>query len=118
MTKSYSRFKLWFDRLLSKSLLRQFAVLGIVLIVALGISYLFMADSNAKWEGFSNEKNLNKWLLPLYLLIDSNALSNQYIDSLGEGHAVHGWMLIASSITFLFSAFIFNGSIIGIITNA
>lgn len=118
MTKSYSRFKLWFDRFLSKSLLRQFAVLGIVLIVALGISYLFMADSNAKWEGFSNEKNLNKWLLPLYLLIDTNALSNQYIDSLGEGHAVHGWMLIASSITFLFSAFIFNGSIIGIITNA
>lgn len=31
---------------------------------------------------------------------------------------VHGWMLIASSLIFLFGAFVFNGIIIGIITNS
>lgn len=35
-----------------------------------------------------------------------------------NGTHVHGWMLIASSLTFLFGAFIFNGIIIGIITNS
>ena len=54
----------------------------------------------------------------IYLLIDSNALNNLYIGDSGHGNAVHGWMLIASSITFLLGAFIFNGVIIGIITNS
>ena len=31
---------------------------------------------------------------------------------------VHGWMLVASSLIFLFGAFVFNGIIIGIITNS
>ena len=110
--------KLWFDRLLSKSLWRQFLILGIALVVALGLSYLFLSWSGTEWERFCNDKNLNKWLLPVYLLIDSNALSNLYIGDTGENNAVHGWMLIASSITFLFGVFVFNGIIISIITNS
>ena len=35
-----------------------------------------------------------------------------------DGTHVHGWMLIASSLTFVFGALIFNGVIIGIITNS
>ncbi len=35
-----------------------------------------------------------------------------------DGSHVHGWMLFASSLTFLFGTFIFNGVIIGIITNS
>ena len=114
--------KLWLDRLLSKSLWRQFFILGIVLIAALGISYLMLSWSGAEWQQFCEKKDLNKWLLPLYLLIDSNALNNLYIGDIdsetGKAIAVHGWMLIASSITFLFGAFVFNGFIIGIITNS
>ena len=108
---------LGFDRALSHDLLRQLAILIIVLLVALGLSYFFLSASNADWEQFCDEKDLNKWLLPLYLLIDSNALNNLYIAETGQ-QAVHGWMLFASSITFLFGAFIFNGVIIGIITNS
>lgn len=108
---------LGFDRALSHDLLRQLAILVIVLLVALGLSYFFLSASNADWELFCDEKDLNKWLLPLYLLIDSNALNNLYIAETGH-QAVHGWMLFASSITFLFGAFIFNGVIIGIITNS
>lgn len=116
-TKNHNRTRLWFDRLLSRSLWRQFLILGIVLVVALGVSYLFLSWSGAEWEEFCNNKDLNKWLLPIYLLIDSNALNNLYIGD-AEHHAIHGWMLIASSITFLFGAFVFNGIIIGIITNS
>lgn len=52
------------------------------------------------------------FLLPLYLLIDTNALNNLYMNG------VHGWALFVSSITFLCGAFVFNGIIIGIITNS
>jgi len=116
--KKKNRRTLWlkFDRLLSKSLLRQFAILGGVLIIALGLSYLMLSWSGAEWERFCNAEHLNKYLLPLYLLTDSNALNNLYMGS--DDTHVHGWMLIASSIIFLFGAFVFNGIIIGIITNS
>ena len=110
--------KLWFDRLLSKNLWKQFLILGVVLVVALGLSYLMLSWSGADWQQFCERKGLNKLLLPVYLLIDSNALSNIYIDDEGGANAVHGWMLLASSITFLFGVFVFNGIIIGIITNS
>ena len=117
MRKDHNWPKLWFDRLLSRSLWRQFLLLGGVLIVALGLSYLLLTWSGAEWEQFCRDKDLKKWLLPIYLLIDSNALSNLYMGD-AEHHAVHGWMLFGSSLTFLFGAFVFNGIIIGIITNS
>ena len=118
MNKNRYKFKLWFDRLLSKSLWKQFLVLGAVLIIALGLSYLFLSWSGTDWQQFCERKDLNKWLLPIYLLIDSNALNNLYIGDTGQENAVHGWMLIASSITFIFGAFVFNGIIIGLITTS
>jgi len=116
--KTKNRRRLWlkFDRLLSKSLLRQFAILSVILLVALGLSYVMLSWSGAEWERFCKDEHLNKYLLPLYLLIDSNALNNLYMGS--DSTHVHGWMLIASSIIFLFGAFVFNGIIIGIITNS
>lgn len=116
MNKSQSSIKLKFDRLLSKSLLRQFAILGIVLVVALGLSYLMLSWSGTQWKEFCEAEHLNKYLLPLYLLTDSNALNNLYMGS--DNTHVHGWMLVASSLIFLFGAFVFNGIIIGIITNS
>lgn len=113
--KNHRRLWLKFDRLLSKSLLRQFAILGIVLLVALGLSYLMLSLSGTQWKEFCEAEHLNKYLLPLYLLTDSNALNNLYMGS--DNTHVHGWMLVASSLIFLFGAFVFNGIIIGIITN-
>lgn len=111
--KEQHQFRLWFDRLLSKSLLQQLGILAIGLFLAFGMSFLLLSFSGADWQAFCDAKKMSRWLLPLYLLIDSNALNNLYIDS-----DVHGWMLFASSITFLVGAFIFNGAIIGIITNS
>ena len=110
--KNHNRSKLWFDRLLSKSLWQQLLILGAVLLVALCLSYLLLSFSGAEWGKFCEKKDMSVWLLPIYLLIDSNALNTLYIG----GH-VHGWMLFASSLTFLFGAFIFNGAIIAMITN-
>lgn len=118
MKKTKSWIKLKFDRLLSKNMWQQFLVLGIGVFVALIISYGLLALSGDDWEKFCDDKDISKLLLPIYLLIDSNALNNLYISDTGAHNAVHGWMLIASSIIFLFGAFVFNGIIIGIITNS
>ena len=113
-TENHNKIKLWFDRLLSKSLFQQFALLALVLVVAFGISYLLLSISGNDWQAFCEKRKLSQWILPLYLLIDSNALNGIYYDN----PDVHGWMLFASSVTFLVGAFIFNGAIIGFITNA
>lgn len=111
--KTQRRLWLRFDRILSQNFLKQLAVLGVVFLVVLAFSYLMLALSGSNWQAFCRSHDLNPWLLPLYLLIDSNALNNLYIDN-----GVHGWMLFASTISFLLGAFIFNGIIIGLITTS
>jgi hypothetical protein len=112
MKKRHSRFLLWFDRLLSKSLLQQFAILGVVLFALFLLSWFFLHISGCEWKQFAKDSNVSEWLLPLYLLIDTNAFNNLYING------IHGWALFVSSITFIIGAFIFNGAIIAIITNS
>lgn len=111
MRKSYSKTRLWFDRLLSKSLVKQFAVLGVILFGLFLLSWVFLHISGCEWKDFARNCKAPEWLLPLYLLIDASAFNNLYING------VHGWALLISSITFVIGAFIFNGAIIGIITN-
>ena len=112
MNKSHSKFKLWFDRLLSKSIWEQFAVLGGVLAVLFVLSWVFLSISGCDWDSFANESEAPEWLLPIYLLIDTNAFNNLYING------VRGWALVISSLTYLSGLFIFNGAIIGIIVNS
>lgn len=110
--KTHSKFKLWFDRLLSKSIWEQFAVLGGVLAVLFVLSWVFLSISGCDWDSFANESEAPEWLLPIYLLIDTNAFNNLYING------VRGWALVISSLTYLSGLFIFNGAIIGIIVNS
>lgn len=107
------KFLLHLDKALSNSLGKQILILLVLLAIMLAVSYLFMAFSGSDWQRFCHDKDLKTWLLPLYLLIDPNALNTLYI----EGH-VHGWMLFASSITYLLGMLVFNGLIIGVINNA
>lgn len=118
MSKSNSWLKLHFDRLLSKNIGIQFLVLGGILVSFLGLAYLVLPVWGDGWNDVCEENGIEKWLLPIYLLIDSNALNNLYIDTGVTKHDVHAWQLIISSIIFLFGAFVFNGIIIGIITNS
>lgn len=112
----FSNPKLWLDRFLSKSLWKQFALVFVFLVCALGVSYLILPIWSNNWRVVCSENHINSWLLPIYLLIDSNALNNIYLD---DGYVfANKWTLIASTITFLLGAFIFNGFIIAIITNS
>lgn len=108
--KACSKFKLWFDRLLSKNIWEQFKALGIVLLALFFIFWGFLHLSGCDWS-FAKSSKAPEWLLPLYLLIDTNAFNNLYING------VKGWALVVSSLTYLFGLIIFNGAIIGIIVN-
>lgn len=110
-SKDSRKIKLWFDRLLSESLWKQFAILAAVLFVLFWLSWFFLHISRCDWQDFATG-NIPEWLLPLYLLIDTNAFNNLYIKG------VHGWALFVSTITYVIGLFIFNGAIIAIITNA
>ena len=112
MKKSHLKSKLWFDRLLSKSLFKQFTILGVALLLIFLLSWLFLHLSGCKWNDFCENNDLKEWLLPVYLLIDTNALNNLYVNS------VNGWALFVSSIIYVIGLFIFNGMIISIMTNA
>lgn len=113
MKKINNGLRLRFDRVLSHNLLKQVVILLAVLFVVFWLSFALLSFSGTDWEGFCEERQLCKWLLPLYLLIDANALNNLYMSpSVGNG-----WMLVASSIIYLLGVVIFNGMIISVITN-
>ena len=112
-SKQHKRLVLWLDRALSRSLLRQIAILLITLIVLYGLSLLLISLSvNDDLNEFCKNKNTTPFLLPLYLLIDSNALNNLYFDAHGRG-----WMLTASIIIYVLGVIVFNGAIIGVIVS-
>lgn len=113
MTKSRKKLLLRFDRALSDSFIKQIGILAGVLVGAFALSFLFLSFSGSDWVAFCKSKDLKPWLLPIYLLIDSNALNCLYIEG-----GVHGWMLFASSLTYILGVFIFNGMLVGVIVNA
>lgn len=113
MVSKHNRFKLFLDRTLSNSLAKQIAILIGILVVTLLVSFLFLSFSESDWKGFCYENKLSPWLLPVFLLIDSNALNSLYM-----GGNVHGWMLFACSITYMCGFLVFNGMLVGVITNA
>lgn len=113
MSKAHKSIWLRFDRVLAHDLLKQALILLVLFGVLFVVSFVLLSFSGGDWEAFCREKDLPKWLLPLYLLIDTNAYSNLYF-----GHSVHGWMLFASSLTYLSGLFVFNGMIISLMTNA
>ena len=92
---------------------KQMIVLLIGMIILLAFSYLCLAFSGCDWISFCKAHNMKAWLLPLYLLIDANALNNLYFDN-----GANGILLIASTVTFLLGMLMFNGVVIGVINNA
>lgn len=113
MSKTRNKLLLRFDRALSNSFWKQIGILSCLLLVSLLMSYLFLSFSGCEWRQFCHDNGLRTWLLPIYLLIDSNALNGLYM-----GGNVTGWMLIASTLTYLCGLLIFSGMLVGVITNA
>lgn len=113
MKKRTRKFQLYFDRALSQSISKQILILGILIIVAFGISLLMLSFSGLDWKAYCDELGVNKWLLPLYLLIDGNSFNDLY----KSGAALHPYMLIVSGLTYVFGIILFTGMLISVITN-
>ena len=101
-----------FDRALAHDLRQQVLILFIILCVAFLLSYILLEWSGCQWEFFCEDSNINKLLLPLYLLIDTSTLNNLYM------HGEHGWALFAATIVYLIGVVIFSGMIISVMINA
>lgn len=112
MTEPRKKILLALDKALSESLIKQIVILVVLLALTLALSFILLSFSGSDWKAFCNAKKLHWWLLPLYLLIDPNALNNLYIDT-----GIHGWMLFASSIVYILGTVVFTGMIIGVINN-
>jgi hypothetical protein len=106
-----------FDRMLTGSLWKQFTWILCILFLTWLISYVFLNCSGAAWREFCAAHDVKPWLLPLYLLIDANALNSLYWGDGNGDEAIHGWMLFVSSFTYLVGLFIFNGVIISVLSN-
>ena len=111
MSSKRNRFKLFIDRALSQSIKRQLLILVITLVILLGVSSLLLLCSKSAWVSFCEKKHLSPWLLPIYLLIDTNALNSVYYGDHG------GRLLLVCTITYLFSMVVCSGMLIGVITN-
>lgn len=113
----WNQSKLWLDRHLSTSIVRQILIVCSFLIVIWGLSTIVLwIGFREEWTSFSSQNNLPLLLWPFYLLIDPNSLNNLYI-SKGAEEGINWGFLIVSTLTFIIGIFIFNGIIIGIITN-
>lgn len=113
MKTKRSRLKLFIDRAFSESLGRQILGLLVILGITLLAFYISVGKFDDEWREFCTWEEVNPYLLPIYLLIDSNALNNLYMRG-----GVDGWLLFVSSVVYLVGIVFFNGMIISIITNA
>ena len=113
MSKKRNNVKLFLDRAMSRSFSRQILILLVLFVVLLLISFLLLSFSGSDWRAYCAYKGIPVWSLPLFLLIDTSAYSYVYF-----GEVNHGWLLVASGISYLFGLILFNGIMIGLITNA
>lgn len=113
MTKSRKKIWLHIDRALSYSLGKQILILLLLLALTLSLSFALLSVSGVDWKAFCEAKKMRWWLLPLYLLIDPNALNSLYIN-----YEPSGWLLFASTVIYILGTIVFTGMIIGVINNA
>lgn len=78
------------------------------------LSLLFLSFSGADWKAYCNDKGINRWILPLFLLIDGNSFNDLYSY---EAVRVGKYMLIVSGITYIAGIILFTGMLISVITN-
>lgn len=110
--------RLYIDRALSRSIGRQAIILIVLLLVVLLFSWILLTmayPGDCAWNQFCKEHNyhIKYWLLPFYLLIDSNALNNIYMNLKGA----HVGLLVFATLTYVLGVLLFSGALIGIITN-
>ena len=115
MKKRSNRFKLGFDRLLSQGEWKQLGVLFIILVVFFVLSFVLLNQFGGNdWKQYCDEKNISRWLFPLYLLIDGNAFNDLYTNG---DIPISKATLIISGLSFMAGILLFTGALISIMTN-
>lgn len=110
--KNHKGLLLRFDRILAQDLMRQVAILAIVLAIIFVISFILLSVSGSDWQGYCVEKHISKWVFPLYLLIDGNAFNSFY-----SSEGVNGMAVFIACIIYIIGVIIFTGMIISVMTN-
>lgn len=114
MKKRNRRLTLAFDRLLSKSLIKQLLILVGIMVVLFAVSYIALNLAGDDWKEYCDKKNISRWIFPLYLLIDANAFNDLYT---AEGFKISKLTLAISGFTFVAGVLLFTGALISILTN-
>ena len=112
--KSIRRFLLGFDRALSQSIGKQILILFVIMFSLFCLSLLLLRFSGTDWQTYCNTKGINKWIFPLYLLIDGNAFNDLY--SFEDFH-VGKYMLFVSGVIYVLGVILFTGALISVMTN-
>ena len=103
--------KLSFDRALSRGTKWQLLIISGIIIVLILVSYLLLSLSG-DWTQFCDDHKINKFMLPIYLLIDQNLFNEIYLGGYdAEMKEIVGYsrkLALASGITFLFGVVFFN----------
>ena len=118
MGNKRKRIRLFIDRALSRSIGRQALIMMALLLVVFVISFILLHlayPGDEAWNQFCEEHgfHIKYWLLPFYLLIDTNALGNLYMNLEGA----HVGLLLFATLTYICGVLIFSGALIGVITN-
>lgn len=110
--KKHRSLLLRFDRILARDLLRQVAILALVLGVIFVISFILLSISGSDWRDYCVAHHISKWVFPLYLLIDGNA----FHDFCTEENA-SGLTVFIACVIYVIGVIIFTGMIISVMTN-
>lgn len=112
MIKKHKSLLLRFDRILAQDLQRQVLILVAVLFAIFLVSFFLLSISGSDWQQYSTEKNISKWVFPLYLLIDGNTFHD-----FCKEEDVSGLTVFIACLIYITGVIIFTGMIISVMTN-
>lgn len=112
MKKSHKSLLLRFDRVLSQDVMRQALMLIAILVVVFVISFILLSVAGNDWGTFCKEKNISKWVFPLYLLIDGNTFHDFCTDS-----GANRITVFITCMIYIAGVILFTGMLISVMTN-
>lgn len=107
-----TRFWLKFDRSLTHGMWKL--VLGVLVVIGVIWAASSLLRFNDGFRQLCDNKGVSPLLLPFYLLIDTNALNNLYIN---DGPQLPGSMLFFCTCIYVVGLVIFNGVLISLFVN-
>ena len=109
-------YKLRFDRILSRGLWSQIGLLAVLMLFAFVLANAILLLSPTDWTQYCKDHHLNRWVAPLYLLIDGNAFTSVY-DNPDFFKSTSSWTIFLACIIYVIGVFLFTGMMVSVMTN-